>query len=335
MMNLSRKQVYISLFLFLISGLYFVQYWLINQPLFLGNPTLAFAVTFDLILVPLVLYYFVIVRKVGAAKISLAGVLILSVIIANILLPESSKTYLSYVEIFAGIVELSVVGLLILNIRKVRRKYREVAVDSADFVSNLKESFSVVISSPFFLNIITSEAAMFRYGLFPFKGKQEIDKDCIAFTSWEKSGFGSMMGVFLAVSIIETVALHLLLQSWSTVAAWVLTGISIYSAVFIIAYWSSVLKRPVFFKNEVLYVRSGILWNTVVEKDNITAISRIRNFEKDDVVLNLGSSVFEEPNVLIELNEEVNVNGLYGFNKTTEKIALYVDEPEQLIKLVK
>lgn len=335
MISISRKPAYISLFFILISTMYFVQYWLIGQPQFSGNSLLAFATTFDLIIIPLTLYYFVMVRKVGAAKISLAGVLVLSVIAANVLLPSGSKTYLSYVETFAGLVELSVVGLLLLNIRKVSRKYREVAVDSADFVRNLKESFSVVISSPVVLSIMTSEVAMFRYGLFFFKGKQEVDKNSTALTTWAKSGFGSMMGVFLAVSIIETVALHLLLQSWSVVVAWVLTGISIYSAVFIIGYWSSVLKRPILIKNDSLHLRIGILWDTVIQKDKIASTSRIRNFEKDKSILNLGASVFEEPNVLIELNEEATVKGLYGIRKSTNRIALYVDEPERLITLLK
>ncbi|MFB0946435.1 MAG: hypothetical protein ACI9V1_003709 [Spirosomataceae bacterium] len=334
MINLSRKPVYVSLFLTLISGLYFVQYWLVNQPQFLGNSLLTFAVTFDLILIPLALYYFVMVRKVGVVKVSLAGVLILSIIAANFLLPEGSKTYLSYVEIFAGIVELSVIALLVVNIRKVRKEYLSVSENSSDFVRNLRQSFSVVISSPLLLNVITSEAAMFRYGLFFFEGKQEIDKESLVFTTWERSGFGSMMGVFLAVSIIETIALHLLLQSWSVVAAWVLTGISIYTAIFIVAYWSSVLKRPILFKNDVLHLRIGILWNAEIRKDTISSVSRIRNFEKDSSTLNIGTSVFEEPNVLIELNKETSIDGLYGFKKQINRVALYVDKPDALLKFL-
>ena len=334
MINLSRKPVYVSLFLTLISGLYFVQYWLVNQPQFLGNSLLTFAVTFDLILIPLALYYFVMVRKVGLVKVSLAGVLILSIIAANFLLPEGSKTYLSYVEIFAGIVELSVIALLVVNIRKVRKEYLSVSENSSDFVRNLRQSFSVVISSPLLLNVITSEAAMFRYGLFFFEGKQEIDKESLVFTTWERSGFGSMMGVFLAVSIIETIALHLLLQSWSVVAAWVLTGISIYTAIFIVAYWSSVLKRPILFKNDVLHLRIGILWNAEIRKDTISSVSRIRNFEKDSSTLNIGTSVFEEPNVLIELNKETSIDGLYGFKKQINRVALYVDKPDALLKFL-
>jgi hypothetical protein len=326
--------VYVSLFLTLISGLYFVQYWLVNQPQFLGNSLLTFAVTFDLILIPLALYYFVMVRKVGVVKVSLAGVLILSIIAANFLLPEGSKTYLSYVEIFAGIVELSVIALLVVNIRKVRKEYLSVSENSSDFVRNLRQSFSVVISSPLLLNVITSEAAMFRYGLFFFEGKQEIDKESLVFTTWERSGFGSMMGVFLAVSIIETIALHLLLQSWSVVAAWVLTGISIYTAIFIVAYWSSVLKRPILFKNDVLHLRIGILWNAEIRKDTISSVSRIRNFEKDSSTLNIGTSVFEEPNVLIELNKETSIDGLYGFKKQINRVALYVDKPDALLKFL-
>ncbi|MFT6205750.1 MAG: hypothetical protein ACJAZY_002607 [Spirosomataceae bacterium] len=274
------------------------------------------------------------VRKVGVVKVSLAGVLILSIIAANFLLPEGSKTYLSYVEIFAGIVELSVIALLVVNIRKVRKEYLSVSENSSDFVRNLRQSFSVVISSPLLLNVITSEAAMFRYGLFFFEGKQEIDKESLVFTTWERSGFGSMMGVFLAVSIIETIALHLLLQSWSVVAAWVLTGISIYTAIFIVAYWSSVLKRPILFKNDVLHLRIGILWNAEIRKDTISSVSRIRNFEKDSSTLNIGTSVFEEPNVLIELNKETSIDGLYGFKKQINRVALYVDKPDALLKFL-
>lgn len=334
MTSLSRKSAYISLFLILLSCLYFVQYWVVNQSYFAGNSMLAFAATFDLILIPLALYYFVLVRKVGAAKISLAGVLILSVVAANFLLPDGSKKYLSYVEIFAGLIELSVIALLVINIRKVRRKYREVSAGSVDFIYNLRESFSSVISSSLLLNIITSEVAMFRYGLFFFKGNEEVNPENTIFYSWKKTGFGAVMGALIGVAAIETVALHLLLQLWSTTAAWVLTGISIYSAIFIVAYWSSVLKRPIYLKDDFLHLRIGFLWDAVIQKNQITAISLLNNFEKDESILNLGSSVLEEPNVLLELREEITVNGLYGFKKITNKIALYIDEPEQIIELL-
>lgn len=56
------------------------------------------------------------VRKVGAAKVSLAGMLILLIIVANFLLPNGSKRYLSYVEVFAGIMEFSVIALVAINI---------------------------------------------------------------------------------------------------------------------------------------------------------------------------------------------------------------------------
>lgn len=60
-------------------------------------------------------------------------------------------------------------------------------------------------------------------------------------------------------------------------------------------------------------------------KDAMTSVSRIRNFEKESSILNIGTSVFEEPNVLTELSKETSVNGLYGFKKRINKVALYVD----------
>lgn len=57
-----------------------------------------------------------IVRKVGAAKVSLVGVLILLIVAANFLLPQGSKAYLSYVKVFTGIRELLVVALVVINI---------------------------------------------------------------------------------------------------------------------------------------------------------------------------------------------------------------------------
>jgi hypothetical protein len=70
-------------------------------------------------------------------------------------------------------------------------------------------------------------------------------------------------------------------------------------------------------------------------KDAMTSVSRIRNFEKESSILNIGTSVFEEPNVLIELNKETSVDGLYGFKKRANKIAFYVDEPDMLLELLK
>jgi hypothetical protein len=102
---------------------------------------LAFAVTFDLVVMPLVLYYVVMVRKVGAAKIFLAGV-----IVAKLLLPESSKTYSSKIEMFVGFVEFSIIALLIINIRKVKKMHRKTSTYSRDLVLNLRGSYFILFT---------------------------------------------------------------------------------------------------------------------------------------------------------------------------------------------
>jgi hypothetical protein len=45
--------------------------------------------------------------------------------------------------------------------------------------------------------------------------------------------------------------------------------------------------------------------------------------------------VFEEPNVSIDLSNEVSARGLYGFNKQVNEIVLYVDEPSDFVMLLK
>jgi hypothetical protein len=65
----------------------------------------------------------------------------------------------------------------------------------------------------------------------------------------------------------------------------VLTGISIYTAVFLITYWLSVLKRSILFKNNVLHLRIRILWDVAIQKGNIFTVSRVKNFEENKSIL--------------------------------------------------
>jgi hypothetical protein len=97
------------------------------------------------------------------------------------------------------------------------------------------------------LSIVVNELSTVRYGLLFWLGGPEVRPGQKSFTTHRESGYAAVWTVLLFVLLIETVGLHFLLWRWSPVAAFIATGLSIYSIVFFVADLASMAKRPIVF----------------------------------------------------------------------------------------
>lgn len=121
--------------------------------------------------------------------------------------------------------------------------------------------------------------------------------------------------------------MHLLLARWSETAAWGLTLLTLYGALWLVADYRASLLRPVLLTSEVLWVRTGLRWSVQVPRAQIARVQRTRPPEAEPV---LQAVLFGSPTLWVQLREPAVAHGLYGLTRTVRWVALAVDAPDLL-----
>jgi len=288
-----------------------------------NTDNLAIGITFDLLLtVPLI--YFLLIRKTNIPKTTILPFIIVGIVLCSILLPAENQYYLSLFKTWVlPVIEIFVLLYVIYNVRKGIKSYKLKKNTSFDFFTTLKSTCSEILPKSVVIPVAT-EIAVFYYGFIYWKKRKLKENE---FTYHKNSGTVTLLVAIILIVAIETVVLHTLLAKWSTIAAWILTLLSIYSGIQLFGFLKSMLKRPISIENGKLFLRHGIMTETTIDIKDIESIA----LTSKDVELNketrklsfLGE--LESHNVLIKLKKENTLTGLYGIKRKFINIVLYVD----------
>lgn len=306
-------------------GLLAILILLMKSSFLSGNDTLNLAITVDLLLtVPLV--YFFLIRTSKIPNTTVVPVMIIGLLIGSYFLPKESQHYLELFKYWAlPIIELSVLTIVIVKVRRAIKTYNNLKGTTPDFYDSLKKVCHEILPSKLVIPFAT-EVAVFYYGFIDWK-KRPINPH--EYTYHKKSGTPAVFGAFLFIIVIETLALHFLLLKWSPVAAWILTGLSTYTAIQIIGFAKSLSKRPISLETNTLTLRYGILNETQISYSDIdSVVLSKKELEKDKLIQTLSPlGALESHNVLITLKRENTLTGFYGMKKPYKVIGLHLDEP--------
>ncbi len=290
------------------------------------------AITFDLLVTTPVLY-FLAIKSREIPNTTVVPVFILGIVIASIILPTEHQFYLSHVKTwFLPFLELAIVTYVILTIRKAYRAIKQHRDEELDFFSAAKEATQKILPKKLVIPFAT-ELSVFYYGLILWK-KRTFKTD--EFTYHKETGITSLLVVFIFLILIETFAVHLLLQRWSDLAAWILSGISIYTCFQVLGILKSISKRPISVKSDSLDLKWGIMNETKIDLSNIKEIQQIKG-EKEKKEGRVFLSPFyssEGCNIQVVLKEAGVLTGFYGIKKPFEEIFFYVDNPDILNDLL-
>ncbi|WP_296620127.1 hypothetical protein [Marivirga sp.] len=297
---------------------------LIKSPFLPGNETLVVGITADLLLtVPLV--YFLLIRKTEIPKTTVIPIMIIGLLIGSYFLPNESQYYLNFFKTWIlPIIEISVLSFVIYNVRKGIKRYKLNKTESFDFFTTLKNTCYEILPKDVVIPVVT-EIAVFYYGFLYWK-KRELKEN--EFSYHKDSGTITLLIAIIFIVAIETVVFHILLAKWSSIAAWILTFLSIYSGIQIFGFLKSMLKRPISIENDRLYLRYGIMTETAIDLKDIETVE----ISSKDIELNqetrklsfLGE--LENHNIIIRLKKENELIGLYGIKRKYRNLALYVDD---------
>ncbi|CAM1351375.1 conserved membrane protein of unknown function [Tenacibaculum insulae] len=290
----------------------------------LNSENIAIGITFDFILtIPFI--YFLLIRKTDIPKTTIVPLLILCTILCSIILPSENQQYLNLFKTWIlPIIELLILSYVIYNIKKAVKSYKQKQESSFDFFTTLKSTCYEILPKSVVIPVVT-EIAVFYYGFIYWK-KRELKEN--EFSYHKDSGTITLLIAIILIVAVETLVLHTLLAKWSNLAAWILTFLSIYSGIQIFGFLKSMYKRPILIDSNKLYLRYGIMTETIVDLKDIDVIE----ISSKDIEINnetrklsfLGE--LESHNVIIRLKRKNTLIGLYGIKREFKNLAIYIDD---------
>ena len=297
----------------------------VKLPVFAANPNeLSIGITVDLLLTaPLV--YFLLIRKTKIPNTTVVPFLILGLVIGLLILPSENQYYLRLFKAWVlPIVEISILFYILYKVRGAIQTFKLKKLGSLDFYTTLKNTCSELLPKALVVPFVT-EISVIYYGFLYWK-KRTIKEN--EFTYHKDSGTITLFIAIIFIIGIETLVLHHLLAKWSTVAAWILTILSIYSGIQFLGFLKSMIKRPISIENNTLFLRYGIMNETAICLSTINSVEiSSKEIEFNDETRRLSIlGELEGHNVIIRLKEENTLTGLYGTRRTYKNIALYVDK---------
>jgi hypothetical protein len=289
---------------------------------------LADALTLDLIVTVPVVYWFLAVRRAGWPRLSVVPVFVLSVA-GTRLVPglEAGRLIhgLEWVAIPAELLLLTVVARRAFAMSRALR-----AGEGGDALESLRRAAIELVEVERVAEVIAYEAAVLWYAVAG-GGRHATPPGSDAFGVRRRSGYGPVLvGLFFAL-VAEAIAVHLLVRRWSIVAAWILTILTGYAALWLIGDFRALGRRTILVTGDALIVRLGLRWSVRVPLGAIRAV-RASGSPKPAAPDHLRAVILGDERQVVELDCELEAVGFYGIRRRVRSIGLSVDEPERFLR---
>ena len=329
--RLSVRPGPLLLFGLLAAGIVAAEYGVVHRTDFGQHPALPPAVAFDLLVTLPVVFYLCLVRPYRLPLSTLVAAVGGGLALSHWLLPGGGVSLLVWAGRLVGVGEVVVAGYTAVRLRRVVRGYRLAQAQSTDFIENLFAAGQPVLGR--LTEAIMTEVAVARYALLGTWARLEAGPGEQPFSTHRTSGFGALLAAFAGLSLVELAAAHLVIGHWHPRAAWVVTGISAYSLLWLLAHGQAVRRRPVLLTPSILVVRAGFVWRAAIPRVQLLAIKKITDVPTPAPdLLNAARLLLTPPNLLLTFSEPQPVHGLYGLRRTVRRLAIYVDEPAMLLQ---
>ena len=295
---------------------------------------LSIGITVDLVLT-LPIVYFLLIRKKEMPKFTVASVFIAGIVLAGLIIPTEHQAFLVLVKTWAvPIIEIGILSVLIYHIRNTLIAYKQEKNKTADFFTAINAACQSVLPTRVG-KVMAMEIAVLYY-LFTWPSKPTLKEN--EFTNHRKSGTTTVLWVFIGLILSETFVVHILLEKWNTTAAWVLSFLSLYTCLQIIALIKSMGRRPVIcdLNHKKLHLRYGFFSETIIDFKNIKSIElNARSLPADKSVLSFSPfNLLDTHNIIIHLHEKDKLHGFYGSTKNYKSLAIYIDDKKGFMEKI-
>jgi hypothetical protein len=251
-----------------------------------------------------------------------------AIAIAGVILPAAQQTYLDLIKKLIPLLELVVLGFLFIKIRAIIKHYHASKVTAIYSIEALVASFQHVLGASVPAKILVAELLLLYHAFGGwFKKFTSRDPEHAVFSYHRRVGYTAIMCVVTLILLVETTALHLLLLHWSALAAWIFTGLSLYSLLWLIGDYHAIRLHPIVLDETHLHLRIGMRWRAIIPLSDIAEIQSPLRREKNTDDMNF--ALFGSPRLVIALRQPVKIRGLFGIQKEARRLALTLDDEKR------
>ena len=285
----------------------------------------------DLLLVAPLAYY-LIIRRTSVSKLTVLRVFTLGLFMATLLVSTTTTPLFVFIKTWiAPLIELTLIGWMVWKFKRAYQLSKTTPHPTPDFLMHSRTLLHDVFGNEQIGSVVASEVSVFYY-LFAKPQKSTVDSPY--FTSHKSNNILLILYTFLGMFLVEASVTHLLVQLWNQTAAWILTGLSVYSCLQLLAHIRAIKARPSMITDTTLILRNGLLGGDAIVP--LDRIDRVEFSTKDitdhnTISMALMKSI-ENHNVVIYLKEPIIVTKAFGIKKVASVILVNMDEHQSFIQ---
>lgn len=303
-------------------ALYAVLLAIFRSQIFAANPDLiSGAIAIDLTLTASGLVWWLGVRRAGWPQWTIVTTFGIGLFLGRSVLPGGAAVD-AMIAVWITF-EVALIALAFGKIRTIARAAR--SHDGPGPIDALSAGLVAAKAPPRFATIIATDATVLWLGITGWFRRRAMS----GFSLYRRSGWTAIVFVLLKLVAVETVIVHLMIASHSVIAAWIVTGTSIYTGLWIAADFHILRLYPLRVTPDAVVAAIGVRWRLSIPRDAIASITPITSVPSGA----FNASILE-PTLLVTLTRPIEIRGLFGIRRTASAIALSVDEPDRLAELL-
>lgn len=301
-------------------------------------PAVAIGASIDASLTAAIAVYLIAVRRGHLPRWTIpvtasAGLLIARLVIAR------GPGLGNAVLIAAGAVEIAMFALAIAGSRRAVRSWRAARAGGAPLLDGLEAAITALGLPVRLARFVATELTLVGYAVTGWRAPRPTPE---RFTVHRSNGWTLYAGVLLFLTAVETVVVHIALAAFaSPTAAWIVTALSIYSALWVLGDLHALRHGGVVIGRAALELAIGVRWRGRIPW---SAIAAIEQPARAGAPAPLARSAAVEPgavdagileaNVVLRLHAPCTLLGLLGRRREATSVALSIDEPERFVAIV-
>jgi hypothetical protein len=272
-------------------------------------------------LLTLPLVYWLLIRKTTVPVITVVPFSLAMLLLAGWLIPAEHQAVLAlYQQWMLPLLELAVVSAVFVKMRRAHRVYTAAAQQQQDGFQRLQQALKEIVGVERVAAIVATEFAMFYYAFRAFgqKGNRK------GYSYHSQTALPAVLGALMLLVVVETFAVHVLVMQWSVLLANILSLVSLYSLLFLLALIGAARHRPHQLGNQELLIRFGLQEARIPYTHIAEAVCVRGEVQKKEGLVQLG--MLGNYNCIITSNKPMVLSGLYGLHHPFTAIAFWVDE---------
>ncbi len=286
---------------------------------------LAVGVWVDLGVILPIFYYLLLVRRGSVPAVTLLPVFIACTLIASTLLTDHAP-WVAHLWILALPAEGALIWLAGGTSLRILRLYRSVPRSERSFPEDFPAAVEGVLGSSRPARSLPGELVLLHLALGSWRRPPFVPAGTQPFWSHRDSAWPAIFAAALLVMATEIAVVHLLVALWNPTAAWILTGLGCYGAVWLVGDFQALRLRPTLLTPSHLLVRTGMRWTADIPLRAIQSVSPVRSGSAPEGAITL--AVSGSPNWVLELDRPIRIRGLLGIERESRVLAVQMDGKE-------